>query len=375
MKKFYAIALACSIAASASADISVEDVCGNYEWTYQSEVAFDIGKRIVPITIEPGNSPKTVLIKGMYIDYNFVADLDPKAETISLRSQTVDIDMSLGAFYIYNVSKDDEGEYVAERKPIVGHFVDGQIIFPEDEMIGIGYPELGSYFVLASGNSFAPGVDRYFVFNDDEWSSVGTGKFVDGWLIYHFLGLDDHSVEYDVEYMVNKENKNLYCIMNPYDNKVWKAYNADKEAKGHIVFDISNPEFVTLRTYVYSGFTDPDKGNGKLYMYSTDSHLHFIDGYPYDEMPESILSTYKDGIVTIPSPAFGNESHPVGHYGWGKEYSKFILPANGSGSLDEIVSVQDMPIEYYDMQGRKVINPANGIFIRRQGSSTSKIIR
>ena len=34
----------------------------------------------------------------------------------------------------------------------------------------------------------------------------------------------------------------------------------------------------------------------------------------------------------------------------------------------------DAPIEYFDLQGRRVINPANGIYIRRQGTSTSKVI-
>lgn len=41
--------------------------------------------------------------------------------------------------------------------------------------------------------------------------------------------------------------------------------------------------------------------------------------------------------------------------------------------VDEI-GCSDMPVEYYDLNGNKVSNPSNGIFIRRQGSSTSKVV-
>ena len=33
----------------------------------------------------------------------------------------------------------------------------------------------------------------------------------------------------------------------------------------------------------------------------------------------------------------------------------------------------DAPVEYFNLQGVKVVNPKGGIFIRRQGSSTTKV--
>lgn len=44
--------------------------------------------------------------------------------------------------------------------------------------------------------------------------------------------------------------------------------------------------------------------------------------------------------------------------------------AGVDGILDE-----DSPVEYYNLNGQKVLNPDNGIFIRRQGSVATKIIR
>ncbi len=45
-----------------------------------------------------------------------------------------------------------------------------------------------------------------------------------------------------------------------------------------------------------------------------------------------------------------------------------------SGIEDVEVSDSDAPVEYFDLQGRPVADPAPGVYIRRQGSKTEKII-
>lgn len=381
MKKFYSLVVASLLALSANANITVDDVVGNYEWTYNSELAFDTGRRNVNIEIVAGNTPGTVFIKGMYMDYTFVADIDAGAETLSIRSQMVDVDMSLGTIRLYCVVRDESDELAAYERPIVATVENDRIVFNPEEMIGIGFGELGMYYLLAGENVFAPGEDKFFVYNPDEWEEAGTGRIVDGWLSYHYLGIDNSSVEWEVEYVVNKENPNLYCILNPFDYKTWKPYNEDKSAEGHIVFDIENPEFVKLRTYVYSGFTDPEFG--KLYMYATDSHLHYVDGMSFEELLEqapSSLSTLEDGVVTIPMPAFGHETRPVGHYGWGMAYSKLVMPEpkEPNPGEDGINSVEDdiaAEVVYYDLQGSRVTNPTSGIYIKKQGNRVEKIVK
>ena len=34
----------------------------------------------------------------------------------------------------------------------------------------------------------------------------------------------------------------------------------------------------------------------------------------------------------------------------------------------------DAPVEYFDLQGRRVLNPSNGIYLRRQGHTTTKVV-
>lgn len=51
------------------------------------------------------------------------------------------------------------------------------------------------------------------------------------------------------------------------------------------------------------------------------------------------------------------------------DHSGIGAPADGIAT-----NVADQPVEYFDLQGRCVINPDNGIYIRRQGSKVEKIL-
>ncbi len=46
----------------------------------------------------------------------------------------------------------------------------------------------------------------------------------------------------------------------------------------------------------------------------------------------------------------------------------------GSSAIDNIATDANAPVEYYNLQGIRVANPENGLFIRRQGSTVSKVI-
>lgn len=46
-----------------------------------------------------------------------------------------------------------------------------------------------------------------------------------------------------------------------------------------------------------------------------------------------------------------------------------------SASVAGINSDMNAPVEYFDLQGRSIAEPANGIFIKRQGSKVTKVVR
>ena len=61
---------------------------------------------------------------------------------------------------------------------------------------------------------------------------------------------------------------------------------------------------------------------------------------------------------------------------WATLAAKFNLPADmKTTGIENIgISDSDAPVEYFNLQGMRVDKPSRGIYIRRQGSSTSKVI-
>ena len=45
-----------------------------------------------------------------------------------------------------------------------------------------------------------------------------------------------------------------------------------------------------------------------------------------------------------------------------------------AGVNDVIVSDANAPVEYYNLQGVRVANPQNGIFIRKEGNKALKVV-
>jgi hypothetical protein len=53
-----------------------------------------------------------------------------------------------------------------------------------------------------------------------------------------------------------------------------------------------------------------------------------------------------------------------------------VTVGNPAGVVDINASADNtLPVEYFNLQGVRVDNPVNGIFIRRQGSHVTKVIR
>ncbi|MGN0237809.1 MAG: leucine-rich repeat domain-containing protein [Lepagella sp.] len=76
--------------------------------------------------------------------------------------------------------------------------------------------------------------------------------------------------------------------------------------------------------------------------------------------------TYNNATLIVPD---GTYEAYAQSYAW-----ECFDNIKGDSAVDGIAADEDnLPVEYYNMQGVKVENPQNGIFIRRQGSKTEKI--
>lgn len=51
-----------------------------------------------------------------------------------------------------------------------------------------------------------------------------------------------------------------------------------------------------------------------------------------------------------------------------------FTPSADQSAITEIAADENAPVEYFNLQGMRVENPANGLFIKRQGSKVSKVL-
>ncbi len=53
--------------------------------------------------------------------------------------------------------------------------------------------------------------------------------------------------------------------------------------------------------------------------------------------------------------------------------TEYEMEKAGSTAVEGISADDNAPVEYYNLNGQKVSDPSNGIFIRRQGTTTTKV--
>lgn len=101
---------------------------------------------------------------------------------------------------------------------------------------------------------------------------------------------------------------------------------------------------------------DPDE-------YITDYQTLYITGMPMISRDFTLLSTiafnYWEATEELPN-----------------DYNSYIIPlVEAESAIEEIESADNAnaPVEYFNLQGVRINEPENGIFIRRQGSDVSKI--
>lgn len=51
----------------------------------------------------------------------------------------------------------------------------------------------------------------------------------------------------------------------------------------------------------------------------------------------------------------------------------FMYEVDKTG-LDEVIVDEDAPVEYFNLQGVRVANPENGLYIKRQGNKVEKVV-
>jgi len=184
----------------------------------------------------------------------------------------------------------------------------------------------------------------------------------------------------------NGDLSNAFIMRNrSYPENIY-FWNADNSAMEATAFSNKTTEGYATRNASVEGFDWFKIGNKSYYILplTTDgtTNTRGIAFAIFDQDGEIVAyhtENNKTGIgqgmgsfIAVP---YTSTSVYIYHFVAGTVAEKFTFAVPGTSSIEciEQIENENAPIEYYNLQGVKVANPSNGIFIKVQGSKATKV--
>ncbi|MBP3536369.1 MAG: hypothetical protein J6J93_02380 [Muribaculaceae bacterium] len=244
--------------------------------------------------------------------------------------------------------------------------------------------ELG--FVVYAANPNDPTniygyIEGYFVnewtryIESEYWTTLGDATFTDGIIYSGFIDQEKNPNQPVATYPLQRSTTDpgIMRLKN-----AWGVYFEDG-ASQPLVFDISDPEYMVVPMQPTGIATQQD---GALYILSRSANAQ--NGRVDKETFMSESAQYNIAVTgnTINIPAnsvyyYFPQTAPEDLYYQGPtaKPSTIVMP-EGWNAVDNIaVEGADAPVEYFNLQGVRVENPSNGLYIRRHGKNVTKVIR
>lgn len=208
--------------------------------------------------------------------------------------------------------------------------------------------------------------------NADEWKAVeGKARYTDDIVASIYGSLKDTEHEVDIE--VNKNTPGYFRLVNPYAAPyVYASYSTHQCTHNHYIYiNATNPDEV----YLEESPIGWELRDGAM---AVSSHAYYL--IKQGKTPDaSIFGTLKDNTITFPKKALIarelNYDDANWYYANDNGEFKVVLP-DGAGISDITADVDaNVPVQYFNLQGQRIVNPAAGqLVIKRQGSTVTKEI-
>lgn len=375
---------------------SLEDICGDYDWSYYN--MFDPaqtpagGDQVTPLVISLSDEANTVVITGYY-DLVFKATVDLEANTITFKKQFAFVasDSNKDVYLTpYCMVRDEKGQYSGyeEVESIYGTIEEDGISFNEDYGLGLPAPgQDGSFFGPLFCRTMQMLSRPVFTYNPEEWRMVEEpAQYTDGWISWVFTE-NGQPITYPVQIAVNKKDQNKILLVDPYGNKdIWGQLNLST-TPGYILLDVANPDLVMASTRVYSGFAmdglyqDAPDVVEEFYNFNLEAYLSEVSMVSDEEIEERFFnngidaSYMEDNVITIYNCYFGFATNKIANNWWGENVPSEVILPEGWNGVEGIEADSNAPVKFYNLQGVEIANPEKGqLVIKKQGSKAQKMI-
>lgn len=385
-------------APTTAAAATIDDYAGEYTWNYIGLLENNSGNQsgVVTITVVDAATGEVtidgIFAAGIGIQGKIKGTIDITAGTLTLpNKQNLGNDKYGDLNYFYIKEANDQGKLIdgASAAESVVATISGKVFtFPELAIFAVGdfNNESLGWWTLTYSNTFQEYEEPDDLLDLAEWNTLpNKGTMLDGWVIpvlQYQNGdyADPADFPLTVTILKNKENPYLYAVANPYLQTSGFPLSGGQE--GYIVFDVTDPEFVLVEPNVFCGYTN---GSNRLYNINVES---FYVGLGYDKATiqaglkditewSSYKVEEKNVTITVPNCRFNYPGALDKCYNWNGRAdamkAKITFVDDTPTSVENLMVNDDAPIEYYNLQGIRVSNPENGVYIQRQGNKSSKV--
>ncbi len=350
----------------AKAPAAVSDMCGTYLWRGKSYLASKSGKATTDtIVVSPVDSDPTkvkVDFKGWFYGR---AAVNEETGTITLERINFEGADANGFYSVFCAIDWSGNSPLMTNDPIEFTYAGGALTLPQGSILSMCATKDQSGSVIDGGYYFLKG-NNSIIKENAEWETLGTTEFTDEFAGPLFGYTGDKAKTGTVT--VNKlKGVDIYkmdgmIVMSP---------------KTSLIIDATDPDNVIVPGQKTEIITT---GRGTTYFASAS--FTAID-------PTAVAAkiTLADGVFTIDGKtsrwnwpewtvtnADGTTTDNRGSWYYGNEAKSTLTLPSGNSSVSEIVE-NNAPVEYFNLQGVKVSEPAKGqLVIRRQGAKATKVV-
>lgn len=309
-------------------------------------------RNIGAVTITSGDDGKLMINNFVYRGLSFEIDFDAEAQTISIPTgqSATGSNLTELTVYQYNLDTKQASPVVLNidvaHRTVIFNGVAGNTV---NEVITLAMPGMPAGVNTAANIALA-----YMWFTNSQMQTRTLEQYSDGSSTAYPIWVEMSDGKLIVDNFAGNGFWN-YPITFELDNSNLFAY-----AKDQIVTEKEN-----LKYYLW----------GSVDGYLEDTEVGFAGAEVEGE--DGWWALTSGGTIGILNENYTTTNPPTT-----TNYDKFFVeamiflpfnPFTETSGVGTIETDENAPVEYFNLQGMRVENPSNGIFIRRQGSKATKV--
>lgn len=207
------------------------------------------------------------------------------------------------------------------------------------------------------------------VYLEGDYVAAGTGIYTDPFLQFIFKKeeIEDLLKPREVELYTCAEAPGMIFVKDPFTD-VPASVGLPYCLSEYLPIDVTDP----ARVFIPRDRFGIASGRSSYFMYS-QAEVYRSQGTAEEDIPAEAFGTLSRGKIVIPVEALvyvmADSSDPAAH----NPALVLELPENLSGVEAVGAEAASGEPEYYDLQGRRVKNPAAGFYIERRGATVKKV--